>query len=91
MADTRSGTRSRFELEENGQVAYLDFELDDGGWMTLWHTEVPQALRGKGLASELARTALDYARDNQLKVDVVCPSVQNYLSKHPEYKPLVGK
>jgi uncharacterized protein len=82
---------SRFELEENGETAYLEFEVDQAGWITLYHTEVPPALRGRGIAGILAKTALEYARDNHLKVDVVCPLVANFLSKNPEFQPLVGK
>lgn len=89
--DTKKSTRSRFEFEENGEVAYLEFDLDSDGWITLWHTEVPEPLRGRGLASTLAKTAFDYARENKLKVDVVCPLVAGYLEKHPEFKDLVGK
>jgi predicted GNAT family acetyltransferase len=74
-----------------GETAYLEFDLDSAGWITLLHTEVPEALRGRGIAGELAKTGLEYARDNQLKVDVVCPLVANYISKHPEFEPLVGK
>ena len=87
----RSVTMSRFELEEDGETAYLEFELDSAGWITLLHTEVPEALRGRGIAGELAKTGLEYARDNHLKVDVVCPLVANYISKHPEFQPLVGR
>jgi uncharacterized protein len=87
----RNVTRSRFELEDMGETAYLEFDLDSAGWITLLHTEVPEALRGRGIAGELAKTGLEYARDNQLKVDVVCPLVANYISKHPEFEPLVGK
>jgi uncharacterized protein len=86
----RTVTRSRFELKEMGETAYLEFDLDSGGWITLLHTEVPEALRGRGIAGELAKTGLEYARDNQLKVDVVCPLVANYIAKHPEFQPLVG-
>jgi uncharacterized protein len=90
MSNQRSGVRSRFELEDEGETAYLEFELDSAGWITLWHTEVPEKLRGRGLAGTLAKTAFEYARDNNLKVDVVCPMAANFLSKHPEFKPLVG-
>ena len=87
----KSGLRSRFEFEENQETAYLEFEIDSGGWITLWHTEVPEALRGRGVAGMLAKTALEYARDQKLKVDVVCPSVADYIAKNPEFKSLVGK
>jgi uncharacterized protein len=82
---------SRFELEENGETAYLEFLLDKEGWITLWHTQVPEALRGRGIAGMLAKTALEYARDHQLKVDVICPMVASYLAKNPEFQGLVGK
>jgi uncharacterized protein len=82
---------SRFEVEQDGHTAYLEFELDNAGWMTLWHTHVPEELRGRGIASTLSKTALDYARDNNLKVDVICPVVAGYIANHPEYQPLVGK
>jgi len=90
MSDQRSGVRSRFELEEEGATAYLEFEQDSGGWITLWHTEVPEALRGRGIAGTLAKTAFEYARDHNLKVDVICPVAANFVSKHPEFQPLVG-
>jgi predicted GNAT family acetyltransferase len=37
--------------------------------MTLWDTEVPPGLRGRGIAATFARTALEYARDENLKLD----------------------
>jgi uncharacterized protein len=89
--DRKSVLRSRFEFEENQATAYLEFEIDSGGWITLWHTEVPEVLRGRGVAGMLARTALEYARDQKLKVDVVCPLVADYIAKNPEFKSLVGK
>jgi hypothetical protein len=57
--------------------------------LELLETEVPEALRGKGMASSLAKTALEWARENHMKVDVVCPSVAGYLKTHPEYSDLV--
>jgi uncharacterized protein len=82
---------SRFELEENGETAYLEFQLDKEGWITLWHTQVPEALRGRGIAGTLAKTALEYAREHKLKVDVICPLVAGYIAKTPEFQSLVGK
>ena len=83
--------RSRFELEEEGETAYLEFETDSEGWITLLHTEVPAALRGRGLANILAQTGLEYARDHKLKVDVICPLVAKFISKNPEFQPLMGR
>jgi hypothetical protein len=54
------------------------------------HTWVEPKLRGQGVANELALMALEYAKEQELKVDVVCPVVFHFISTHPEYKPLVG-
>ncbi len=80
----------RFEIDQDGQKAFLEFETDDAGWMTIWHTEVPEELRGRGLATELAQSAFEHARENKLLVDVICPFAQHYLSEHREFNALVG-
>jgi predicted GNAT family acetyltransferase len=81
-------TTGRFEIERNGEIAYLEYTLA-GNILELTHTEVPESLRHLGLASSLAETALEWAKEHKLKVDVVCSSVQHYLTKHPEYSDLV--
>jgi predicted GNAT family acetyltransferase len=81
-------TSGRFELERDGQVASLDYTVADHV-LALIHTEIPEALRGSGVASTLAKTAFDWARQNHMKVDVVCPFVAAFLETHPEYSDLV--
>jgi uncharacterized protein len=81
-------TSGRIEIERQGHVAYLEYTLV-GKILQLIHSEVPQALRGQGLGAELAHSALEWAREQGLKVDVICPSVAEYLKKHPEYADLV--
>ncbi len=88
MTPTRV-TRSRFEIAQDGQTAYLEFETDDQGWLTLIHTEVPKELRGRGLAEELVTTAFQYAKDNGLKVDLLCPVAFHIAKSHPEFQSLV--
>jgi predicted GNAT family acetyltransferase len=54
------------------------------------HTETPPSLRGRGIASELVRGALQLIRADGLKVVAACGFVIDYLQKHPEYADLVG-
>jgi predicted GNAT family acetyltransferase len=81
-------TSGRFELEHEGQVASLAYTLS-GQVLGLLHTDVPEGLRGTGVASSLVKSALDWARERQLKVDVTCPFVAGFLKTHPEYSDLV--
>jgi NAD(P)-dependent dehydrogenase (short-subunit alcohol dehydrogenase family) len=42
-----------------------------------------------GIATRLARTALEFARDHQVVVVPVCPFVVAYLQQHPDFNSLV--
>jgi predicted GNAT family acetyltransferase len=81
-------TSGRFEIDQDGHVAYLEYTIA-GKILGLIHTEVPKELRNKGLASELTERALQFARDNRMKVDVICPLVAGYFERHPEHKDLL--
>ena len=81
-------TTGRFEIERDGEVAYLEYSLS-GNILVLSHTEVPERLRHTGLAASLAETALHWAREHNLKVDIVCGTVRQYVAKHPEYSDLM--
>jgi len=81
-------TDGRFEMEQDGKIAYLEYTLG-GGVIVLSHTEIPTELRGKGLSAKLAKGALDWARENHVRVDVVCDSVAAFIKEHPEYQDLV--
>ncbi len=81
-------SRGRFEIEQDGHTAFLEYNLA-GKVLQLIHTEVPDALQGKGIASELAQSALNWAREHGARVDVVCEFVAAYLEKHPEYSDLI--
>jgi uncharacterized protein len=78
---------NRFELEQDGQVGYLIYEIDGQGWITLWHTEVPQPLRGQGLGAKLLRMAFDYAEANHLTVEPICPLLSALLPSIPRFDP----
>ena len=79
---------SRFVIRTDAGDAELLYSLV-GSRIVLEHTEVPPALRGHGLAQALARTALEYAREQALGVVPVCPLVRRYLARHREYQSLV--
>lgn len=81
-------TTGRFEIEQDGKIAYLEYSLSENV-IELTHTHVPESLRGRGLASELAETALNWARERNLKADIICPWVQKFVAQHPEYSHLV--
>lgn len=81
-------TKGRFEIEQDGEVAYLEYALA-GKVLELIHTEVPEKMQGTGAGSSLVESALQWAREHHVKVDVICPFATEYIDRHPEYSDLV--
>ena len=82
-------TRQRFELDVGGTVAFANYRLTPG-IVIITHTETPPALRGRGIASELVKGALELIRADGHKVVAGCGFVVDYLQKHPEFADLEG-
>ena len=78
----------RFRLQIGSHTAYTEY-IRAGNRIVFSHTEVPPPLEGQGVASRLARTALDYARAEGLRVMPLCPFVAGFIRRHPEYKDLL--
>ena len=81
--------KSRFELEEQGLVAFADYRLH-GDRMAIPHVEAPPALRGTGAAGRLMAGVLDILRERSLKVVPICPYAAAFIQRHPEYQDLAA-
>jgi predicted GNAT family acetyltransferase len=79
---------SRFELDVDGGLAFANYRLTRST-VVITHTETPQRLRGRGIASELVQGALQLIRADGLKVIAGCGFVVDYLHKHPEFADLI--
>ncbi|MCP1833258.1 MULTISPECIES: GNAT family N-acetyltransferase [Bradyrhizobium] len=81
--------QNRFELDTEGGLAFANYRRTPAA-VIITHTETPRALRGRGIASELVKGALDLIRADGHKVIASCGFVVDYLNKHPEYADLAG-
>jgi predicted GNAT family acetyltransferase len=80
----------QFEVDLAGEKAYLEYRWNKSD-LALMHTFVPDNYEGKGIAGLLAKTALEYAKKEGLKIIVYCPFVRSYIKRHPEYEVLEKK
>lgn len=82
--------RRRYEVLDGetviGKAYWVPFEAADGPQRIFYHTTVDDAYGGQGLASRLARYALDDTIEAGLPVVPVCPYIKGWLEKHPDYK-----
>jgi predicted GNAT family acetyltransferase len=78
----------QFEAHVGQYLAVAEYERH-GSTIIFTHTEVPEPIEGHGIASQLARTALEQARAEGLIVIPRCPYIAAYIRRHPEYAALV--
>ncbi len=81
--------KMRFEMAfENGETAFVEYKLTPGK-ISLIHTDVPKDLEGKGIAGALAKYALDFARNQHLRINIYCSYIAAYVKRHPEYDDII--
>jgi uncharacterized protein len=76
--------RGRYEARLGGRRVGVADYLRAGERVVFSHTEVEPALEGRGIASRLARRALEDARERGLRVVPACSFFRVYLRRHPE-------
>lgn len=79
---------TRFSTRLDGHEAELVYRRQ-GTRLLIDHTGVPEAIGGRGVAGELVRAALDYARAEGLRVVPLCSYSAEYIRRHHEYADLV--
>ena len=82
--------KHRFEIRVDGQLAgFTRFHISNG--VAIFdHTEVKGDYTGRGLAGHVVREALDNIRARgRIRVRPVCPYVQRFIRRHPDYADLV--
>ena len=80
---------NRYELDVDGGVAFANYRRTTTADI-ITHPETPRALRGRGIASELVKGALELIRGDGRKVIAGCSFVVDYIERHPEQADLAG-
>jgi predicted GNAT family acetyltransferase len=81
VTDNKDG--SQLEIRVDGQLAELMYRTR-AGRLILVHTEVPEALGGRGLGGELVRAAVRKAESENMTLVPLCPFARSWLERHPD-------
>lgn len=79
----------RFEMDTPAGLAVADYRLE-GEVMTIYHTEVPVPLRGRGYGYHLVRGALGEVRRLNLRVVPRCWFVRDVIARQPALQDLLA-
>jgi len=74
---------SRLELHLDGSMAELIY-AQQGDRLVLIHTEVPEALEGRGIGGTLVTAAVGRAERDEAIVVPRCPFARRWLERHPD-------
>jgi predicted GNAT family acetyltransferase len=79
-----ASNRGEFYLEVQGKkLAEMTFSVN-GSIMTVYHTEVDDSLKGRGIAQYLLDAMEAYVRKNGLKVIPLCKYVNLQFRRNPD-------
>jgi len=77
----------RFSTIVDRTKAFVEYERVDDV-LVVTHTWVPKEIGGRGIAGQLVRAALDFAREQGLKVRPQCSYADAWMQRHPDYDAL---
>lgn len=84
-------TRGMFYMEdEKGITSELTYTKNKNGVLVIDHTETRAELEGKGLASMLLERSVNYARENNYKINPLCPFAEVKFDEHKEYRDVLA-
>ena len=78
----------QYQLMVGEDIAKIEYILSKEA-IYLTHTEVPDALRGKGYGKELVKRTLQDIQEKEMKVVPMCPFVTAYIIENPYWKEIL--
>lgn len=81
--------KKQYEFHIGEYMPKIEYIKSETGEIYLTHTEVPVALEGQGIGSQLIKKALGDIKSQGLRLVPLCPFVAGYIQKHPEWRSIV--
>jgi len=69
----------------DGHEAEMTYSRASAVLVIIDHTEVPDALRGRGVGQVLVQRAVEDARREGFKILPLCPFARSQFQRHPEW------
>jgi len=81
------GKKGMFYVEIDGNIlAEMVYSMPAPNKMVIEHTEVSDELKGKSVGYQMVKTAVDYARQNNIKIVPLCPFAKSVFDRKEELR-----
>lgn len=88
---TVSAAEGKYTVAVDGATVGLTAVADRDEHRVFHHTEVDEQFGGRGLATIVIGEALKATRADGKRVMPVCPTVADFVNKHPEFADITDK
>lgn len=87
----QSETKGSFYIELDGKVVgEMTYSIASPELIIIDHTEVGEELKGKGAGVQMLNAAVEYSRQNQIKIIPLCPFVKSVFEKKEEIRDVLS-
>ena len=84
------GHKGEFVWMQDGErLAVMSYSVA-GSRVIIDHTDVDDRLRGKGAGKQLVKSAVEWARKENVKLMPLCPFAKSVFDKTPEYRDVLA-
>jgi predicted GNAT family acetyltransferase len=84
--EERGSSGGRWVASLDGHAAEMTYSRASASLIIIDHTEVPDALRGRGVGAVLVRRAVEDARREGFRILPLCPFAKSQFERHPEWR-----
>lgn len=85
IAREEGETKGRYVARLKGYEAELTYPRAGDAKIVIDHTDVPDALRGRGVGQAMVRRAVEDARADGRRIFPLCPFAKAQIARHPEW------
>ena len=80
-----------FYVGQDGAIlAEMVYTMPSPNKMIIEHTEADTSLEGKGVGKQLVRTAVEYARNHDIKIIPLCPFAKSVFERVKEWQDVLA-
>ena len=92
IKNKKVGTKGMFYVNNDEKiVAEMVYTMPSPDKMIIEHTEVNDELKGQNVGFQLVKTAVEFARANNIKIIPLCPFANSVFKRKPELADVLVK
>jgi len=88
--EERGSSGGRWRVVVDGHEAEMTYSRASAVLIIIDHTEVPDALRGRGVGQALVLRAVEDARREGFRMLPLCPFAKAQFERHPEWRDVLS-